>query len=231
MDQNVTLAAAFIAGILSFLSPCVLPLLPTYTAFLTGTGGKTVGNKGKWPLLLNGLCFWGGFTLVFVIMGATASQIGQIFLDYQEEIRQIGAIFMVIMGLHLIGLLKVSLLQREYRPLLSNTLQGPFGAFALGVAFTAGWMPCVGPILASILMYASTAATLQGGTLLLFVYAMGFSLPFLLMTLLLNEYFYKVKKIYPYLPAMQQVSGIVLLITGVIIYFDLMQKVLGIVWG
>ena len=232
MDNNITLITAFIAGAVSFLSPCVLPVLPTYTAFLAGTGtNKTDVISNKWSFLLNALCFLGGFTLVFVMMGATASYFGQVFLDYQEVIRQTGAVFMVIMGGHLLGIFRVAVLQREYRPLLTTTLGGPIGAFVLGVAFTAGWTPCIGPILASILVYASTTATLGQGALLLFVYAMGFCVPFLIVALLLNKYLYKVKKLYKWLPFVQQASGVVLIAAGIIIYFDLMQKVLGAVWG
>lgn len=231
MDQNITLVAAFIAGVLSFLSPCVLPLLPTYTAFLSaGTDRKVVVSKTKGSLFINGFCFFCGFTLVFVIMGATASQFGQMFLVYQDGIRQVGAIFIVIMGLHVSGLLRVRILEREYRPLLRNTLEGPLGAFFLGLAFTTGWIPCVGPILASILVYAGTATTLTQGSLLLFVYAMGFSLPFLLIAVLLNRYFYQVRRFYPYLAILQQVSGLMLIIIGIVIYFDFMQRILGVLW-
>lgn len=232
MDNNLTLITVFIAGAVSFLSPCVLPVLPTYTAFLAGAGIKTTEvMKSRWGFLFNALCFLSGFTIVFVVMGATASYFGQIFLDYQEVIRQSGAVFMVLMGFHLFGFFKIPALQREYRPFLTSTLRGPIGAFILGVAFTAGWTPCIGPILASILVYASTTATLGQGALLLFVYAMGFCIPFLIMALLLNKYLYKVRSVYKWLPIVQRSSGVVLIVTGIIIYFDLMQKVLGVVWG
>jgi cytochrome c-type biogenesis protein len=236
MDQNhVTLLTAFIAGFLSFLSPCVIPVLPTYTAFLTGAGRQGTGAGSKegdnWHFLLHASCFFCGFILVFVVMGATASYFGQVFLVYQQIIRQVGAFFMVLMGLHLLGVLKVSWLEREYRPLLTNTLQGPIGAFILGVAFTAGWTPCTGPILASILLYASVTTSLQEGALLLFVYAMGFSVPFLLVSVLFKNYFYKVRKIVRWLPLLHRLAGVVLLIIGVILYFDLMQRVFGFLWG
>ena len=232
MNNDITLISAFIAGIVSFLSPCVLPVLPTYIAFLAGTGTSTTNiMSNRWRFMLNVLCFLSGFTAVFVVMGATASYFGQVFLDYQEVIRKSGALFMVIMGGQLLGLFRVAVLQREYRPLLGIALGGPIGVFFLGVAFTAGWTPCIGPILASILVYAGTTATLGQGALLLFVYAMGFCLPFLIVALLLNKYLYKVRKLYKWLPFVQQSSGAVLIIAGVIIYFDLMQKVLGTVWG
>ncbi len=229
--DHVTLLTAFIAGGVSFVSPCVLPLLPTYTAFLAGTSSKSIdGITNRWELLINALCFLSGFTIVFVVMGATASYFGQVFFDYQQMIRQFGAVFMVFMGIHLLGLLKITILQREYRPLFVNTLRGPIGAFILGITFTAGWTPCTGPILSSILLYASTTETLQQGAFLLFIYSMGFCVPFLFMALLLNKYLHKMKKIYKWLPLVQQLSGVVLIITGIILYFDLMQKMLGYIW-
>jgi len=233
MDHNsMTLVTAFIAGNVSFLSPCVLPMLPTYAAFLAGTGIKPIESTGdKWLFRYNALCFLSGFTVVFVVMGATASYFGQMFVDYQQIVRQSGAIFMVIMGFHVLGVLKVSLLQRDFRPLLVTTLRGPVGAFILGVTFTVGWTPCIGPILASILFYASTTATLSQGVLLLFVYAMGFCIPFLVLALLLDKYLYKVRSLYKWLPVVQQASGVILIVAGIIIYFDLMQKVLGVIWG
>jgi len=229
--DHVTLLTAFIAGGVSFVSPCVLPLLPTYTAFLAGTSSKSInGITNRWELLINALCFLSGFTIVFVVMGATASYFGQVFFDYQQMIRQFGAVFMVFMGAHLLGVLKMTILQREYRPLFVNTLRGPIGAFILGITFTAGWTPCIGPILSSILLYASTTETLQQGAFLLFIYSMGFCVPFLFMALLLNKYLHKMKKIYKWLPLVQQLSGLILIMTGIILYFDLMQKMLGYIW-
>ena len=232
MDNNITLITAFIAGTVSFLSPCVLPVLPTYIAFLAGSGTKGADVKSnKRGFIVNTLCFLSGFTFVFVVMGATASYFGQVFLDYQDVIRQSGAIFMVIMGGHLLGLFEFAALQHEYRPLLTLALGGPIGAFVLGVAFTVGWTPCIGPILASILVYASITATLGQGALLLFVYAMGFCVPFLIVSLLLNKYLYKARKLYKWLPFVQQTSGVVLIVAGIIIYFDWMQKILGVILG
>ena len=231
-NNNITLVTALIAGGVSFLSPCVLPMLPTYTALLAGTGTKQVeSSREKWRLLINAICFLSGFTMIFVVMGATASYLGEIFFDYQQTISKIGAIFMIIMGSHLVGFGELAILQREYRPFLGKTLGGPFGAFCLGVAFTAGWTPCIGPILASILVYASTTATLSEGALLLFVYAMGFCLPFLLMAILCSKYIYQVRKIYKWLPLVHRGAGIVLIVAGIIMYFGWTQRILGMIWN
>lgn len=232
MEYNkVTLITAFIAGAVSFLSPCMLPLLPTYMALLTGAKiQKAKKDKSviRWPFLLRVSCFLSGFSVVFVVMGATASYFGQLFLDYQTLIRQIGAIFMIVMGVHLSGIIKLGWLEREYRPLLYNTFQGPIGAFLLGVAFTAGWTPCTGPILASILVYAGTANTLSQGALLLFVYSLGFSVPFFVVAMLFNSYFDRIRAIARWLPYLQVLSGGILVIIGIMLYFNLIQRALGI---
>ncbi len=231
-SNSITFISAFAAGLVSFLSPCVLPILPTYSAFLAGTGTASLpGARDKWRLLINAVFFLSGFTLIFVAMGATASYFGQVLSQYQGIIRRIGAIFMVLMGLHLLQVIRFSVLHREYRPFLANTFQGPGGAFILGIAFTVGWTPCIGPILASVLVYAGTTATLGQGVLLLLIYALGFSIPFLTIAVLLNKYVCQTRKLYKWLPLVQQASGVVLIITGMIMYFDLMQKGLGMIWN
>ncbi|MDF2568517.1 MAG: dipZ [Sporomusa sp.] len=231
MDYNLTLLTVFSAGVVSFLSPCVLPMLPTYTALLAGTGAQTQASAKRGNFFINSISFLGGYTIIFVAMGATASYIGELFLDYQEVIRKVGAVFMVLMGLHVLGLLKLPKIEREYRPLLQGTFAGPFGAFLLGLAFTAGWTPCTGPILATVLMYAGSTATVSQGAFLLFIYAMGFCLPFLGLAIIINRYMNKIKGLYKWLPLIQQSAGAVLIAAGIIIYFDLMEKGLGLLWN
>ncbi|MBP2634978.1 MAG: dipZ [Firmicutes bacterium] len=230
MDYSVTLITVFGAGIVSFLSPCVLPMLPTYTALLAGTGTREHSGE-RWRFLINAVSFLSGFTLCFVAMGATASYIGELLFNYQEVIRKVGAAFMVIMGLQVLGVLKLPGLGCEYRPWLQGAFAGPGGAFMLGLAFTAGWTPCTGPILATILMYAGTAATVAQGAFLLFVYAMGFCLPFLLAAVVINRYVNKIQRLYKWLPVIQQAAGIILIVAGIMMYFDLMQKAVGIISG
>lgn len=230
MDYSITLITVFGAGLVSFLSPCVLPMLPTYTALLAGGGAQTTTGD-RWRFLANAISFLSGFTLIFVAMGATASYIGELFLDYQEVIRKAGAVFMMVMGMQVIGVLKLPGLAREYRPFLHSTFAGPAGAFFLGLAFTAGWTPCTGPILATVLMYAGATATVSQGAFLLFVYAMGFCVPFLALALLINRYMNRIQGIYKWLPVFQQVAGIILIAAGLFIYFDLMQKGIGLLWN
>lgn len=231
MDGSISWLSAFGAGLISFLSPCVVPLLPTYTAFLAGSGAAEGEKPAQWRFFLNSFCFLTGFTIVFVAMGATASLVGEFFFDYQEAIRKFGAVFMILMGMQLLGIFRLSFLQREYRPLLTNSFQGPLGAFVLGVAFTAGWTPCTGPILASILVYAGTSATMTQGALLLFVYALGFTVPFFIIAFLLNRYLAGIKRLYRWLPMIQRGAAVVLILVGVGMYFDLITKMLGYLWS
>lgn len=231
MDYNLTIITVFGAGVVSFLSPCVLPMLPTYTALLAGTGNQLNPGTNRWNFIVNALSFLSGFTLLFVAMGATASYIGELFINYQELIRKVGAVVMVLMGLQIMGIVKLPGLEREYRPLLQGTFTGPCGAFLLGLAFTAGWTPCTGPILATVLMYAGSTATVLQGAFLLFIYAMGFCLPFLVLAIVINRYMNQIKGLYKWLPLIQQLAGAVLVMAGILIYFALLQKVLGLFSG
>ncbi|BBB89715.1 MAG TPA: cytochrome c biogenesis protein CcdA [Methylomusa anaerophila] len=227
MSTSLTLVAVFGAGVVSFLSPCVLPLLPTYTAMLAGTGINTSGKGSQRRLITNTLCFLSGFIVVFMIMGATASFLGQLFFHYQEVIRKAGAIFMILMGIHLSGIVKISVLERDYRPLLNETFEGSGGAFFLGIAFTSGWTPCISPILTTILLYAGASSTVGQGAFLLFVYAMGFCVPFLAAALLLNHVLPRIKGYYKYLTVIRRLSGLLIAIIGTIMYLDLIPRILG----
>lgn len=224
MENEVTFFTAFMAGLGSFLAPCVLPMMPTYAAILAGSDPYQAGRR---TFVLNSTAFLSGFTVVFITMGATASFFGQFFFDHQVLIRKLGALFMVVMGLHLLGAFRITALEREYKPLQRQALQGPGGAFLLGIAFTAGWTPCTGPILASILIYAGTAATLSQGALLLFVYSLGFSIPFIIIAALCNRYIAQIKNFYRWLPFVHRLAGIMLVIIGIIIYFDLLSRLTG----
>lgn len=210
--------SVFVAGSVAFLSPCILPLMPTYVALLTG------GNGRFWP---SALCFWAGFTLVFIAMGATASWLGQWFLTYQTYLQQGGAVFVFLMGLQMLGWLPMGRLQREWRPWLTGTVTGPFSAFLLGMAFTAGWTPCTGPVLAVVLAYAGSVGVWQYGVYLLFIYALGFALPFLLLGWLLTRYALRLQGWYRYLPYVQRFSGIILLVLAVLLGSGRLGPLLG----
>ncbi len=226
MDGNdISLLAAFAAGVVSFLSPCVLPIVPAYLAVLTGDGA------GGRRFVANTVCFFAGFTVVFILMGATASLLGQLFIEHQDAVRKIGAVFIALMGLQLTGLLRLPGLQRELRLTPGGQLGGPLGSFVLGLALTAGWTPCVGPILAAILAYAGIGATFTRGVLLLAAYAAGFALPFLLFTILYKRYSARIRARYYWLPAIQKTAGVFLMLTGALLYFDLVQKGIGVIYS
>jgi cytochrome c-type biogenesis protein len=227
----IPLITAFLAGLVSFLSPCVLPMLPTFAALLGGSAVSPAERQstGRCRFFFNILFFLSGFTLVFVAMGATASYFGQLFGDYQEVIRKVGAVFMVMMGIHLLGWLNILVLKQEYRPLLNQAFRGPFGAFILGIAFTAGWTPCTGPILAAILAYAGTTATLSQGVLLLFVFSLGFSVPFWIAAFFLHHFVFQLRRLYLWLPLIQRFAGGLMILVGIILYLDWLPKLLGLI--
>ncbi|HWR38094.1 MAG TPA: cytochrome c biogenesis protein CcdA [Patescibacteria group bacterium] len=229
VDQSLSLLSVFIAGVLSFFSPCVLPLLPAYSAILTGLGGDGKSSSARrWG---NSLSFMAGFAVVFILMGATASYLGQLFGEYQEPMRKLGAVFIIVMGFLMMGLFRISWLEREYRPGLQRVFRGPAAAFAMGIAFTAGWTPCTGPILAAVLMYAGTSASIGQGAFLLLVYTLGFAIPFLTLVLLCDRIASRLRLFYGLLPWLQRIAGLLLVIAGVLLYFDLMQRILGEYWN
>lgn len=219
--ENVTLVGAFLAGLLSFLSPCVLPMLPTFSAILAG------GSRRPYVSVT---AFLAGFTTMFILMGATASFLGQFLFEYQAFVRKAGALLIILMGLFMIGLLGTSVLNREYRPFLNRKFQGPFGAFLLGMAFTVGWTPCTGPILATILIYAGESATIVKGALLLFIYALGFSLPFFCLTVVWNQYLSRLRNFYDWLPKIQIVAGVLLVLLGIAIWFNWLPMLIAKLW-
>lgn len=178
----VGIGLAFIAGVISFLSPCVAPLVPGYLSYITGTSLEKVReSKGQLlHILASTSLFVFGFTLVFVTLGTSASMLGSLLEDYRRELTQLAGIVMVLMGILLMGIIPVPFLSREFRLHPQTRQFGLLGNIPLGMAFALGWMPCVGPILASILFYASTANTVIQGTVLLFVYSLGLGLSFIL---------------------------------------------------
>ena len=219
--ENVTLAGAFLAGLVSFLSPCVLPMLPTFSAILAGDARRPYMRVAA---------FLAGFTAMFICMGATASFLGQFLFEYQSFVRKAGAVFIILMGLFLTGLPGITLLHREYRPFLNRNFQGTGGAFLLGMAFTVGWTPCTGPILAAILIYAGESATIFKGALLLFVYALGFSLPFFLLTAVWNRYLSRLRSFYDWLPKIQVAAGVVLILIGIASWFNMLPMLIAKLW-
>lgn len=217
--SHIALLTAFIAGVMSFLSPCVLAVLPACTAFL-GSTGRAVGCPRLRQLWVNIGIFLSGFIVVFLVIGAGAAYLGQALHSYQHVISKIGAAFMTVMGLQLSGLISFSMTSRKYH-LRFPASAGPWGIFLLGVASTAAWTPCNGPLLAPVLVYASTSPSLLQGVALFFVYALGFCLPFALLAVTLERYLNRLRLFSRRMNMVQRVAGILLAISGVLLFFEL----------
>lgn len=173
---------AVLAGILSFSSPCALPLIPSYLSYITGMPADEIHTASSRRLALRAaLAFVVGFTAVFTALGASASLIGSVLIRHLPTILQVAGVFIIVMGLASMGLLRIPLLAREKRFRLSRIPQGPKGAFPLGMAFAFGWTPCIGPVLATILGIAGASGTVVTGAVLLALYSLGLGVPFILM--------------------------------------------------
>lgn len=217
--KDISVLLAFSAGLLSFLSPCVLPLVPAYIGYLTGSSVNELKEKSWKPsTLYKSLGFVLGFSFIFIIMGASATTFGRLFAMHRELFRKTGGILIIIFGIHLTGIWKVKLFYREKRYTKLDKFKGPFSSVVLGMAFAAGWTPCVGPILSSILVYAAGTNSLAKGILLLSFYSAGLAVPFVLTAAALDSFYKLYIKISKYLSVISIVSGIFLLLMGVLIF-------------
>ena len=223
--SSIPLYLAFSAGIAAFFSPCILPLIPGYISYLAGVStvpGHVSINKSV--VITRAIMFNLGFMLVFIMLGVTGSYIGSAFLAYKPVLLKTGGLIIFIMGLHMTGLLKLQFLYRTYK--LNNKLNigGPLGALLLGVTFAAGWTPCVGPVLASILVLAGMAGTVAKGALLLGVFSLGLAVPFMLTAMCagwLVEHLHKINKHLKYVSVF---SGLVLMAAGLLLFFNILPK-------
>jgi cytochrome c-type biogenesis protein len=221
--QGVTMFVAVGAGLLSFLSPCVLPLFPSYLAFIGGLSFDDLRSADHTPRLRaqvvrNALAFIVGFSAVFVALGASFSYFGQLLFRYQEVIRQIGGLLIVLFGVYIAGLLRIPWLARERRLRLAGKPGKAVGAAAVGVSFGAAWTPCVGPILGSILLLASTGNTTLDGVKLLTAYSAGLAVPFLLASLGVERSLRFLDRFKRWLPLVDKAAGAVLVIMGVLVF-------------
>ncbi|HSR42766.1 MAG TPA: cytochrome c biogenesis protein CcdA [Longimicrobiales bacterium] len=217
---SVGLAVAFLAGVLSFLSPCVLPLVPSYVSFVAGVGMEELeagGSDVRRTAFLHSVLFVAGFSAIFVGLGASASFVGQALREYQEWIMRIGGVLVVLFGLHLLGITPLRFLQRERRLHLRSKPLGFVGTFAVGLTFGAGWTPCIGPILGSILTYAATRERMVEGVQLLAVYSVGLAIPFLLSAAALSWFLATFRRFRKYIPWVERASGALLVLVGVLL--------------
>ena len=230
MDSSqIKLGIAFLAGLASFLSPCMLPLVPIYLAQLVGHSvyqatGEREELGSRLNTFLHALVFVAGFTIAFVSLGATASTIGGFLRSYQFLLRQIGGIILVIFGLHMTGILKIPWFYLQKRFEFRPSRPGYPASLLFGIIFAIGWTPCVGLILGPILALAANAATLKQGVTLLLVYSLGMGIPFLLLGLGLDQLSRGLKMLRPHLGKIEVGTGIVMILAGIFIFFNLLPS-------
>jgi cytochrome c-type biogenesis protein len=222
MGGSLGVVVAFSAGLFSFLSPCVLPLFPSYISFITGMSVSDLSADltaaARRRVLVHAVAFVLGFSIVFVALGASFSAAGQFLLDYRDLIRRIGGALIIVFGLYIAGILKVGFFGRTQTWQLREKPAGYVGSFAVGVTFAIGWTPCVGPILGAILSLAGTAETVQRGIGLLIAYSAGLGLPFLLSALALGPFLRLFKRYRPFIPIVERAAGVLLVVVGVLVF-------------
>jgi cytochrome c-type biogenesis protein len=219
MIQNVSIPAALIAGLVSFLSPCVLPLVPPYLIYLTGATIEHVANEettasSRRAVMISALLFVLGFSTVFVALGASASLIGGLIRAWSAQLAILAGIVIIVMGLHFLGLTRIGLLMREGRVPIPKPV-GLWGAYVMGLAFAFGWTPCIGPILAAILSIAAAEATVAKGAGLLAVYSAGLGIPFLIAAFMVERFSAVFARMKRHLATVERAMGVLMIVTGI----------------
>ena len=231
--KDISFSLAFLAGVLSFLSPCVLPLLPSYVSFITGISFKdlTAGEdrrRIRYLTITNSVAFISGFSTVFIALGVSSSAIGSFLFDYLDLIRIIGGILVIIFGLFIAGFLKLNFLMRDKKIHLGGKPAGYIGTFIIGMTFAAGWSPCIGPILGTILLYASSKGSALYGLKLLAVYSLGLAVPFFVSALAINSFLSYSKKFVRYMRVIMITSGLLLVVFGIMLLTDRIRYLAGL---
>jgi cytochrome c-type biogenesis protein len=223
---------AFLGGVLSFLSPCVLPLIPSYVSFITGISFEDFKSGDKALIrkltIINSSAFVAGFSTIFIVLGISSSFIGSIFAFYYDWIRIVGGIIIILFGLYVMGILKVGFLASEHRIHLKSKPRGYAGSFIVGLTFGAGWTPCIGPILGAILLVASTSGSAMYGFKLLLVYSAGLAIPFIATSLIINTFLSHFAAIQKYMRLIMILSGLLLIGFGVILLTDKIYLLLSV---
>jgi cytochrome c-type biogenesis protein len=212
---SLGLLIAFSAGLLSFLSPCVLPLVPSYVTFITGMNLEDLHSSRK-TTLIHALLFVAGFTLIFLALGAGATVFGQLMLRYRDIISRVGGVLVIVFGFYMLGVFNFAFMQRDTRLYLSHKPLGYFGTLVVGIAFGAGWSPCIGPILGAILTMAANEADLQRGLLLLLTYSMGLAVPFLVAALAVERFLAVFAKMKHQMVWVNRIAGAMLILVGIL---------------
>ena len=216
--NDVGILIALSAGIFSFLSPCVLPLVPSYLTFVTGMSLEDLQEGvNRKTTLIHSVLFVAGFSLVFIVLGASASFLGQFFRAYEVWIARIGGLVIIALGLHLAGVFRLMPLLQERRLHLADKPAGYLGTLGVGMAFGAGWTPCIGPVLGAILTYGFSQDTMWAGVGLLAVYSLGLAIPFLVSALALNWFLGAFKRFRRWIPVVEKASGVLLILLGLLL--------------
>jgi cytochrome c-type biogenesis protein len=221
---------ALAAGMVSFASPCVLPLVPAYLGFITGRSAEelqTATGKARLAIITQGAAFVLGLAVIFALLGASASVLGQALLQNQERLYQIGGVVVVVFGLQMLGITRIPLLARTARlaQITPNVQRSHLSAFAMGLAFGAGWTPCVGPFLAGLLGLASQQETVGAGVLLLLVYALGLGVPFLLAGLAVDRSLSVMRRVRPHMLTIERLSGALLIGMGILLFTQQLTRI------
>jgi cytochrome c-type biogenesis protein len=228
ISQGITVASVFFSlwmGIVSFVSPCILPLIPSYVSYITGISyddlvDDSTRRKHLSVTLLHSLAFVAGFTVVFVLLGATVSMMGQLLIGYLKAIRIAGGVLMIVLGLFVAEVVPIPFLQREAKLHLKARPTGFVGTFVIGVVFAAGWTPCTGPFLSSVLMQAAQAETMGTGMVFLAFYSLGIGVPFILSAVAIGAFLSFFNKMKRYYKAVKITSGAILIIMGILLIAD-----------
>jgi cytochrome c-type biogenesis protein len=226
METNITYFAALFAGLISFISPCVLPLVPAYISFISGVSMDELRNAGRQQqatrrIIAGSLMFISGFAVVFVLLGATATFVGRVLLENLGFISKLAGVVLIVFGLHVAGLIKIPFLNYEARIQTGSKPASAIGAFLVGSAFAFGWTPCIGPILGAILAIAGSRETVGQGMLLLFVYSLGLGIPFFLTAAATQRLLNAMNRVKKHFRTIELVSGVFLIAVGVMMVFNL----------
>lgn len=224
MSEPVTIgfAISFAAGLLSFLSPCVLPLIPSYVTFVTGLSLEDV-QRARRVALLHSLLFVLGFSLIFLALGATATTLGRMLGYNREWVGRIGGVLVIVLGLYLLGAFNVGFFSRERRLLIANKPLGYLGTVFVGMAFAAGWTPCIGPILGAVLTYTASSADLNRGLVLLSAYSLGLAVPFILAALMVERFIELFQRYRGAMVWTSRIAGVLLIGVGILMLTDTMR--------
>ena len=232
MLLDVTVAGALLAGVLSFLSPCILPIVPFYLSYMAGVSMNQISGDGglsravRVRAVLSAICFAAGVITIFMALGAAASSFGQVLREWFGVLRWVAAGVIILMGLHFLGVLRIGFLYRQFRAETGQTSNLSFvGAYVIGLAFAFGWTPCVGPVLAAILMTAAGAGSAAQGAWLLFIYGVGMTLPFVLAALFVGPFMRFMARFRRHLGVVEKIMGVLLILFGILIATEKMNYI------